>query len=128
MISYDEIMMKYVEGKLVKMYDWILKNLENDPEVIAGEDREKENLRKFLQEQVDVIEEYIQAGGIDDRDNQDDADIFGEDDIVTSPASTLDEKSQDFLKPDDQEKEDWQKPQDNDDEDDDDTDTMPGWD
>ena len=42
MIEYDEIMMKYVEGKLIPMYDWIISNLEKDPARLAGEDKDKE--------------------------------------------------------------------------------------
>jgi hypothetical protein len=110
MIEYEEIMMKYVEGKLFKMYDWILTNLETDPEVVAGNNPDKELLRKFLQQQHDELEDFIQDGGIDDRDMQDDSDIFGDEDIVTSPDSSLDERSDDFMTPpddDDDEGEEW---------------------
>lgn len=103
MIEYDEIMMKYVEGKLFKMYDWILDNLQKDPEVIAGNSKDKEALRKFLQQQADELEDFIQAGGIDERDMQDDSDIFGEDDIITHPGSDLDKRSGEFMDPDDDE-------------------------
>jgi hypothetical protein len=90
-MSYDEIMMKYVEGKIMPGLEWVIKNLENDVEVIAGASEIKERLRKFLQGVSDEFEEYVQAGGLDDRDNQDDADVFGDDDIVVSPDSESDE-------------------------------------
>jgi len=90
-MSYDEVIMKYVEGKLVPGLDWVIKNLETDVEVMAGNSDMKERLRKFLQGVADEFEEYLQAGGLDDRDNQDDTDIFGDEDIVVSPSSESDD-------------------------------------
>lgn len=110
MVEYEEIMIKYVDGKLFKMYNWILDNLEKDPELIAGESPNKEHLQKFLQEQCDALEEFIQAGGVDERDNQDDADIFGEEDIVIAPGAD-DSGMTEFLddEDDDDEGEEWKK-------------------
>ena len=101
MITADEIIIKYVEGKIVPSLDWIIKNLETDVEVVAGNSEDKERLRKFLQGVADEFEEFLQAGGIDERDNQDDAEIFGDEDIIVSPDSELDEGTDGFMNPED---------------------------
>jgi hypothetical protein len=107
-ISYDEIRLKYIEGKLLPGLDWIIKNLESDPEVVAGACQRKENLRKFLQGVADEFEEYLHAGDADPRDNQDDTQLFGDEDIVVAPNTSPDSTGIDFLndKDDDSEEDD----------------------
>ena len=90
-MEYDEIVIKYLEGKFIKGYDWLIDKLEKDPQVIDDSSPEKVSLLKFLRGQLEAIDEFIQSDdGEAERNEQ--ADIFGDDDIVISP---------DFMHPED---------------------------
>ena len=84
-ITYDEIMIKFVEGGIVKNLAWVVKNLEIDPEVLANASREKVALKKFLTDIQDQFDEFMKDADDDPRNNQEDTDIFGDDDIAVSP-------------------------------------------
>jgi len=86
-LPYDEIVIKYVEGGLLKNLSWLLQNLEKDPEIIAGTSREKENLQKLLTMVRDQFDEFL-GDGDDNRSQQDDAELFGDDDVVVGPGGT----------------------------------------
>ncbi len=94
-LAYDEILIKYVEGGLLKNLSWLLQNLEKDPEVIAGSSREKDNLKKFLTSVNDQFEEFL-GDGEDNRGQQDDKELFGDDDIVVGGCGGT---QTDFLEP-----------------------------
>ena len=88
--------MKYIEGKVVPGLKWIIEQLDADPEVIANSNREKTSLRKFLCDIDEQFSEYLEEPGSDDRDNQDDAELFGDDDIAVGPGRTT---ATDFMDP-----------------------------
>lgn len=94
-ITYEEIMMKYVEGGLSNGLDWIIKNLEEDPDVISGADRKKINLLRFINDMNIQLKDFLSEPDADPRDNLDNKDVFGDDDIVVGPGGT----STDFLEP-----------------------------
>lgn len=85
-IAYDEIIIKYVEGGMLKNLGWLIKNLESDAEVVAGASREKGALLKFLTSVQDQFDEFLNDGD-DNRSNQDDKELFGDDDIVVGGSS-----------------------------------------
>ncbi len=94
-MNFDEIIIKYVEGGLVKNLEWLIQNLQSDPEVIASVSREKENLLKLLNTVNDEIQDFI-GDGDDNRGQQDDKELFGDDDIaVGGPGGT----ATDFMDP-----------------------------
>lgn len=84
-INYDEFKIKYLEGGLTENLKFLVKNLEQDEEVIKGSSREKVAARKFLTDILDQLEEFVSDGNDDPRNNLDDADVFGDEDIVVRP-------------------------------------------
>jgi hypothetical protein len=84
----DEIKIKIWDAKIVPIFEYLSKNLAEDPEVVAGTNRSKTAMLKFANAKLAEIEEFFEDGELDDRDNQSDADVFGDDDIAVGPGRT----------------------------------------
>ena len=94
-LAYDEIIIKYVEGGILKNLSWLLQQLEKDPEIVAGSCREKDNLKKFLTSVNDQFDDFL-GDGDDNRGQQEDKELFGDDDIVVGGR---DGTQTDFMEP-----------------------------
>lgn len=81
-MTFDEIIAKFVDGGLLRNIQYVVKNLEVDPDIIGDTDRAKSALLKFLRDIEVQFDEFLEDGTIDERDGVDDDDIFGDDDII----------------------------------------------
>lgn len=95
-MQYDEIIVKYVEGKLVPGIEWLTQQLDKDPQVISNSSREKVALRKFLCNIEEQFADFLNNPDEDPRDELDESDLYGDDDIIVGPGK---DTAVDFMDP-----------------------------
>lgn len=95
-MTYDEIVMKYIESKIVPGISWVIQQLDQDNDVISNKNREKVILRKFLCDVEEQFSDFLNNPDEDPRDQLTEADIFGDDDIAVGPGKKT---AVDFMDP-----------------------------